>query len=942
MTHKQLNLSDAIQVLVLILLSLAGNIFSYQLFFGIDFVFGSIFSFLAARMFGFKTGLAAVIVSSLYTLFLWHHLYGAIAFILELILVYTLSKRKSYSFILIDVLYWLIIGIPIILLSYSLLLNISWGHSFLVALKDGINGIFNVIIFSLLHVAIQMIKKNQQIRFQELLFIMFSAVFLIPSLFLFGYEGSKEYKEELDKLQLILEKKSQFTSNYLSNWRQTHEAALSNLKISLDEPHLAELGKSMPLLEDLYVYDSSLHLAYYYTKNKKQPFYPAKLLTDTSMPYVTGVYRDALLKADMTSLVVPIKEKGFSGYVIGTYKMEPLLKQLNHQDMRQTDVSLSLFSDSLIEHQRLTSIKSQVQAGLMKDHTIYLMEPDNLFVSKVSVWQDSYFVEKINLPYIPWDLAAKVPIEPYQSKLYGNYTGILLFMLLIIFLALIAAYFLSRFLVSSIKKLSLLTDQLSAKRLDAAAIIWPKSSIREVSRLIQGFERLVSDFNLVLGELRKKQSKLEYFAHYDVLTNMHNRYSFSIELEKALQKARREETILGVMYCDLDRFKLINDSLGHEIGDELLKGIGDIIREVCGSKAILCRHGGDEFLIAVQGIKNADELEILSQQILKKLKQPIPVEGHEVSVSCSIGISLFPYHAETQEELLTTADIAMFRAKEKGKNTYEFFNPVLRDTRERKLEIEKELERAFENKEFFLYYQPQVDLVSKKIVGAEALVRWQNPRLGNISPGEFIPIAEETGFIRTLGEWVIEEAAAGLQKLRSAGYCDISFSVNISIKQFYHQSLPDILSQKLEEYEVPRERLKIEITESVVIDHLELVLSQLQRIKELGIEIALDDFGTGYSSLNYLKKLPIDIVKIDRSFIQDIIDDAQDAAIVQAVISIADSMNLNVIAEGIEKEEQSRLLGEIGCRQGQGFYYSRPVPLDTLTDILSIDAILAD
>ncbi|MFY4775156.1 putative bifunctional diguanylate cyclase/phosphodiesterase [Metabacillus sp. RGM 3146] len=276
----------------------------------------------------------------------------------------------------------------------------------------------------------------------------------------------------------------------------------------------------------------------------------------------------------------------------------------------------------------------------------------------------------------------------------------------------------------------------------------------------------------------------------------------------------------------------------------------------------------------------------------------------------------------------------MYSAKEKGKNTFEFFNPVLNENLTRKLVIENELARAYENNEFSLYYQPQVLLDTKKIVGAEALLRWDSSRLGRVSPAEFIPVAEETGFIRTLGEWVINQAAIDLKKLRNSGFDELAVSVNISIKQFYHQSLPDVLNEKLMEYALPTHLFKVEITESVVIDHLELVLSQLHKLKELGIEIALDDFGTGYSSLNYLKKLPIDILKIDRSFIQEITEDKQDAAIVQAVINIANSMNLTVIAEGLEAREQAELLGEIGCQQGQGYFFSKPVPLSQFVDLL--------
>ncbi|WP_164462270.1 EAL domain-containing protein [Bacillus sp. FJAT-42376] len=930
-------------ILLLTMLGILGNYYSIEMFFGIDFLFGSIFIFIIVFTYGIKPGIIASSLSSFVTFFLWGHFFGFLILTAEVLAVYWLKRKKGLNIIISDALYWLLIGTPIIFLSYCGLLETEWLDTSIISLKYMVNGLLNCLIFSILHLIYEqyVIKKLRPKRFQELLFITFASVFLIPAMFLLIYEGNKEYREVYEEVSHSAVTKTKMISNSLTSWETSHKAALNTLRLYVGhresmEKQMQELGRTLPYIQDIYIYNERYALDYEYTKETGLAFYDLKKLKMTRLyPYVTDVYFNPFTRQQLTSIVVPIHEKNYFGFAVATYRVQDLLGMLNRMDQRE-DTSVSLYNRQMLSMYQLSQVKKKQLTNEVVPSKPFMMNPlENADANPMSRWKESYLAVRADIPYIPWHPFIQVQIEPYQNKLFASYIKLFGLIFIFIGISIAIAYWLSSTLVSSIRRLSFITEQISASKITAQNIVWPKTGITEVSRLTKSFEQLIIDFNRVMQELRKKQKKLEYFAHFDVLTNMHNRYSFTKHLEKELRVASQFSRPVALMFCDLDRFKLINDSLGHDTGDELLREISVIIREACGKKAILCRHGGDEFLIAVP-LTGEETIEEISLKILDDISKPISIGDNEVRVTCSIGISLFPQHAEDIEGLISTADLAMYSAKEKGKNTFQLFNPELNSNLARRVAIEKELQKALDSSEFSLQYQPQISLNTMEMTGLEALIRWNNPRLGSVSPAEFIPIAEETGIIRKLGEWVIDQAAADLRKLNDLGLTDINVAVNISIKQFYHESLPSFIMEKLAKHDVPARQFKIEITESVVIGHFELVLNQLHILKEAGIQIALDDFGTGFSSLNYLKILPIDIVKIDRSFIKDILNNEQDAAIVQAVIQIAESKSLTVIAEGVETTEQSSFLHSIGCPQGQGYIFSKPKPLEAIIQQLLI------
>ncbi|WP_196492451.1 EAL domain-containing protein [Psychrosphaera haliotis] len=434
------------------------------------------------------------------------------------------------------------------------------------------------------------------------------------------------------------------------------------------------------------------------------------------------------------------------------------------------------------------------------------------------------------------------------------------------------------------------------------------------------------------------ERKLHKLAYFDSLTGLPNRQSFYESMERFLSLAKRGKYKAGVMFIDLDRFKRINDTLGHNFGDKVLMQVAERLRqsvrnsdfvgrnyEVKSFKNEIARLGGDEFTVFLSHLDNADETANVTQRIIDSISEPITVDGYEVSVTPSIGIAMYPENGTSVQELMKHADVAMYQAKEGGRRTFKYYSNTLNDRALERLQLEEYMRAALQNDEFELYYQPQVDLKTNEITKAEALLRWTHPELGFVSPADFIPIAEESGIIIELGDWILQEACFQAREWHEAGL-DIRVSVNVSSVQFKQTNLVDNVKNALELSELPKHLLELELTESAVMSDVEDNIGRLQMFKDMGIRIAVDDFGTGYSSLSYLKKFPIDTLKIDRSFIMDIDTNENDAAIVKAIMLLADTMQLNVVAEGVETLEQLRIIDNYGAQYIQGYFFSRPLP----------------
>ncbi|MCB8816514.1 sensor domain-containing protein [Desulfosporosinus shakirovi] len=434
---------------------------------------------------------------------------------------------------------------------------------------------------------------------------------------------------------------------------------------------------------------------------------------------------------------------------------------------------------------------------------------------------------------------------------------------------------------------------------------------------------------LVFRDVSYKRNHMKELAHqaqHDALTGLPNRFLFNEHLKQALARARRKEGKVAVMFLDLDRFKLINDTMGHNLGDQLLKSVAERIHQTLREGDTVARQGGDEFLVLLPEIKDEMEAKAVSERILGVFSKPIILEDNEIYMSASIGISLYPDDSLDRETLVKQADTAMYYAKERGRNNCQFFTPGLNIKANQRLSTENSLRKALIRGEFVLHYQPQVNLDTGHIVGLEALLRWNSVELGLVSPAAFIPVAEETGLIIPIGEWVLRTACAQNKTWQDQGFIPLRIAVNISARQFQDPGFIKLVKQVLQDTKLDSQWLELEITERIAMEKGEITLEILNAFKELGVRISIDDFGTGFSSLNYLSRMPIDTLKIDQTFIQDISSGDNGKEVVTAIIQLAKNLQLNVIAEGVETNNQCSFLKDKLCDEMQGYLFSKAVP----------------
>lgn len=431
-------------------------------------------------------------------------------------------------------------------------------------------------------------------------------------------------------------------------------------------------------------------------------------------------------------------------------------------------------------------------------------------------------------------------------------------------------------------------------------------------------------------ERREAEAFINFQAYHDLLTRLPNRALFKDRLNMAVEQAKRNETKLAIMFLDLDRFKIVNDSLGHSVGDRLLQAVSLRLTRCLRRGDTLSRFGGDEFTLLLPEVSGERAAEVIAQKITKALKLPFRLGEHEIYVGVSIGIVLYPGGGSDIDTLIQNADIAMYQVKESGKDSYAFYNRAMNAATTNRLHFERDIRKALENDEFRVHYQPQIDSQTGVIVGVEALIRWDHPTRGFIMPNDFIPIAEETRLIMEIDQWILRKACTEVKKWYDAGLPKVRLAVNFSPLLVEQGNFVEMFLNTLDECEFPRECFELEITENVILSDLDHIVEKLMRLNEEGVTIAIDDFGTGYSSLSYLQKFPIDTLKIDQTFVQKITSDFDEACIVNAIVSMAHGLKLNIVAEGVETEIQRTYLRDLGCQNMQGFLFGAAVPGDDL------------
>lgn len=440
-------------------------------------------------------------------------------------------------------------------------------------------------------------------------------------------------------------------------------------------------------------------------------------------------------------------------------------------------------------------------------------------------------------------------------------------------------------------------------------------------------------------ERMQAEERVWHIAHHDALTGLPNRSLLHDRLAQALVGAERNGSRVAVLFLDLDRFKSVNDSLGHDVGDALLRSVAERLSAVVRDVDTVCRLGGDEFVIVLGAVAGPDDAVMVSERIVEALARPVELMGHALRASTSIGISLYPEDGRDAHSLMKNADTAMYTAKSRGRNNFQFFSPEMNEVAIRFFRLEQRLRLAVEHHEFVLHYQPQVDVSTHRVCGLEALVRWQSREGGLVPPAEFIPVAEETGLIIEIGDWVLREACRQLRAWYDAGWPQVAVAVNLSPRQFQQKDLVARVRSILDEVGLPPQSLELEITESSLMHSVEEALIQVQALADMGVRLTIDDFGTGYSSLAYLKRFPVSRLKIDRSFVRDLCEDREDAAIVASIIGLAKTLGLDVVAEGVETAPQLAALRGEGCLLCQGYLFSKPRPAEEVAAMFAAGTI---
>jgi diguanylate cyclase (GGDEF)-like protein/PAS domain S-box-containing protein len=447
-------------------------------------------------------------------------------------------------------------------------------------------------------------------------------------------------------------------------------------------------------------------------------------------------------------------------------------------------------------------------------------------------------------------------------------------------------------------------------------------------------EYVLLDIIRDITDRKINEEKLHRLAYYDPVTDLPNKKHFSEYILKALNEAKEKDEMIAVLFIDLDRYKKVNDTMGHLIGDKLLKEAADRFRTLTNDSVFAARVGGDEFIFIQGHIKSAEEAAELAYKILTIIKNPFYFEQQEIYITTSIGISLYPMHGEDDVTLMKNADMSMYRVKSSGRNNYEFYTTGINKEAYENIVIENSLHHAVENNELVLHYQPKFNALTGKVIGMEALVRWENPKLGLVPPVKFITLAEENGLIIPIGKWVLKNACIQNKLWQDLGHAPMRVAVNLSVRQFEENNLIEVVDEILKETGLQPQYLELEVTETMAMKNMELIVKNLRKLKAMGIHIALDDFGTGYSSLKYLRNIPVDTLKIDRSFINDINSNSSYSTILDAIIDIAKRLGLGIIAEGVETEEQSSFLIDKKCYEMQGFLFSKPITKEEFENML--------
>lgn len=959
---------------ILILSGIAGNYLSIPLFFGVDFIFGSIPVLVAVRLYGVAPGAIAAFIASSYTYILWKHPYAIIIFTVEALFVgLFLRRRDEFRICLLDGAFWLFIGMPMVWLFYHTIMDMDILATLLIMLKQSVNGFFNAMIASMVTFYLPVKKwfglgyQENNIELRKIIYSLSVTFVLLPSLLLMVLNGRQAFERLENSIIESLNAKHEDIAGSLGTWQQKHFHAVS-LLAQVAAGHGLNSGevlqknteiikKAYPDFHNMYVADAKgTTIAFYPKVNIKGEYTVGLNFSDRSYfkesmitlkPVMSDVFmgRGGVFSPIFTIAAPVLQGDKFNGIVVGAVDLGHITKLIELPSLNDHIQLTVIDRDNKIAASTHSILKPMQQYDRKRygevipvDAVTYRWLPENGNKPEMDRWKNSFYVlEKPMSGMVSWNLAVEASTAPYRDYFYRLYLSNLAVMLLLVILALCLAEIICRKLVAPLTQLAQITTNLPHKLLGQHNIEWPKNTWQELELLINNFKLMAGSLNQSIREIRNANENLRHMAFYDSLTGLPNNRSFIKSLNKAIATPGRPAAVL---FVDIDNFKNINDISGHGVGDRLLKEIAKRLSNCVNNRGIVSRQGGDEFLILFSGNIVRKDISFIAESILKELSRPFNIKGYETNITASIGISIYPDDGRSSTSLVKNADIAMYSAKEKGKNNYQFYYSALSSLIVDRIQLERDLRKALEQKEFVLYYQPQIDLNTGLIIGTEALIRWKHKKHGVISPVKFIPVAENTGLIIPIGLWILRTACKQTKAWQEAGFTNIHVAVNLSARQLQGFEFVATVNGILKETGLDPGCLQLEITESTLMQNVDTVVSMLQDLKALGVQIALDDFGTGYSSLTYLQKLPIDLIKIDRSFVWGVTNNQNDKAIVDLLIELAKRLNLRIVAEGVETKEQLAFFQARRCDATQGYLYSKAVPTEELAHLLKKGSFL--
>ncbi|MFC4779452.1 putative bifunctional diguanylate cyclase/phosphodiesterase [Paenibacillus sp. GCM10023252] len=857
----------SVAYLACLLLALLSVALPLNLSYGITFSFTSISLLLIMRIHGFYPGmLAAAAVYSTAVFLLGQPLFTFIGLLEVTFVGLALRSRPAGHLLSWDALFWLVLGLPLSCIMYHLTISISTLELCLYLIIIAANGLLNAILADILDTYLP-------IRY---------------------WSGISKLRRQPVPIRVVL-------------------------------THLLIVVIALPFLFNSVAYsrgsyETTMQYSYRLAANTVSSIHEELASWRHEYAIPEGVYGQ--------------KELRYLQSVVNKYTSEDLF----HIMIFDSDHTL-LAADFDNASAVITKWNTMSKMKPLQDNFYLLLPQEDILLLNAQEWHDGRFIYNSGLDEFGLSVVISIPIRSYQQNIFNQYMDQLVYVLCFAFLALIVAIAINRWLVRSFTRLAAASSNLPDKLQVMDTMEWPSSSILEVSSLTHNFKQMAHKLVQMFHEsqqinnrlqiqtmmLQRSEEELHQLAYYDNLTGLPNRLQFATHLQELLFQEDGSGLQVAVMFGDLNRFKQINDTLGHAAGDELLKLAGQRFLSAAAEGCQVFRLGGDEFVF-VMAYSDEQVLQGAVDLICESLGEPILVDGKQLYVSLSLGISLYPKDGEDLDTLVMNADMAMYKAKEQGTTSYRYFEQDLISELTERMQVENGLRNALHENQFSLYYQPKISSLSGKLSGIEALIRWHHPDLGMIPPDKFIPLAEESGFILEIDSWVFLEACRQNKTWQDEGMPRVPVSVNISARHFNQGDLVGMIEKALADTKLEPKYISIEITEGVLIRNVEQVIATIGHLRCLGIQISIDDFGTGYSSLNQLQRLPISDVKLDRSFIQGISTDVKKSSIVQAVIALVHSMNMKVVAEGIETEEEADYFTRLNCDELQGYLFSRPLP----------------